>query len=189
MQPVSLDSRRFWTESGEPLTFTAVSKPGGDGRRKALLERIGRKVAEVRTARGLNQRQLAAAVGRATNSVSRWELGAQEMGVLDAMAIARECGVTLQQLVDPLPDVPAIRDQALHFLSPDRLEKLRAARTPAELAGLLSLSPAVGVIVEPSDVLVTAEQWHATILEADQLYQKRTAGPLRRTIDKLLGKS
>lgn len=67
--------------------------------RRRALRRLGRRVAELRTARGWNQKEFAQRIGRSINSLSRWENGTHQIGVLDALLVARELGTTLPELL------------------------------------------------------------------------------------------
>src|SRR3990167_9432483 len=77
-----------------------------DAKRKEALRLLGRKVADLRQQRGMSQRQLAAAIGRHVNSLSKWETGAQEMGALDAQALAKALATSVQDLLQPSGGVP-----------------------------------------------------------------------------------
>ena len=95
--------------------------------RRPGLRELGRRLSTMRQARGLTQAELAKRIGCSTNSVSRWENASQEMGVLDAAAIADVLDSTVQDLVDPRPSLRLLRDSPLCFLSPLRIERIRSA--------------------------------------------------------------
>jgi transcriptional regulator with XRE-family HTH domain len=150
-----------------------------------LLQAIGDRIAARRKAKGWSQADLAKTLGKHTNSVSRWETGAQEMAVGDALALAKALDVSVQELLEPRPDVGILRSSSIYFLSPDRIEKLRFAKTRDDLLGLLSLTPEVGVVIEPSDVQVTEQQFRAAVREASEMYRQRSVGPIARVLAKL----
>ena len=76
--------------------------------RRRALRRLGRRIAQLRSIKGWNQKELAKRIGRGINSVSRWENGTQEMGVVDACLLADELGATLADLLlDPVSGVSA----------------------------------------------------------------------------------
>jgi transcriptional regulator with XRE-family HTH domain len=163
--------RRLYMESPEPV-------------QRIELLALGQTVQRLRIARGWSRPQLADAVQRSPKSVQRWETGQQEMGVLDAAAIAKALGVSLQALV--APETPAlVRTSSLFFVSPARLERVRAAKSAEQLRALLASRPTVGVEIEPADVLVSREQFEATQSEADRLYDSKVRGPLQRLLAKL----
>jgi len=153
--------------------------------RPAKLREIGERIATMRRARSWSQPQLASAIGRAVNSVSRWETGAQELGVLDALALAAAFGVRVQEMLEPAPSIAAIRAAPIYWISPERVARLRAASTRAELAGCLDLQPQVGSVIEAADVQVPAEHFVAVAREAAELWRQRAPAALARLVERL----
>jgi transcriptional regulator with XRE-family HTH domain len=153
--------------------------------RKKTLRCIGERIAALRRSRGWSQPQLAAQLGRAVNSLSRWETGAQELGVLDALSLAAAFGVRVQDLLEPAPSIAALRSSPLYWVSPARVARLQTATTQAELAACLDLQPQIGVVVDPADVQVPADHWQATAREAAELWRVRAAGTLARLVERV----
>ena len=83
-------------------------------------------IAARRRAKGLNQQELAAALGVYTNTVSRWEQGVRRVSV-SLQKIAKVLGVEVEDLPLPATDVraaqpPDVYDQA----PPSDLERARS---------------------------------------------------------------
>lgn len=153
-----------------------------DSGRDERLVSIGRRVAEARERLGWSQKQLAAHIDRAVNSVSRWETGSQQMGILDALAIAAALKVPVQQLLDPMPGVERIREQTLYFVSQERIKRLRLAKNNDDLIGLLGMSPQVGVAIDPSDLQVSEADWKAYVRDANKILTERATGWLAQLL-------
>lgn len=149
------------------------------------LRAIGERVADLRKSMGMSQADLAQAIGRHVNSLSGWERGLQQMGVLDLKEISKALGVSIAQIVDPSPPVSAIRKNSLYFISPDRIDRIRQAKSREDVLAMLQLIPPCGVVIEPQDVQVTEEQFDQTMREAAELFRQRTKGPIARLLAKL----
>lgn len=134
----------------------------------------------------MTQEQLAAAIGCAVKTVSQWENGKQDMGILNAIAIAAVLGTTVQAILTPTK-LPMIRAESIFFVSPDRIARIQAARTDLELRDLVLLRPQVSIEIEPSDLQVSKQQFLDAQDEADALYDSKVSGPLKRLLEKLRG--
>ena len=75
-----------------------------------LKRRFGRRVQELREARGLTQEQLAARIGRSVDTVSNIERGVNATRIEIAHQLAVELGVRLPDLFD-LDDEPDLHEQ------------------------------------------------------------------------------
>ena len=64
-----------------------------------LLREMGKRIAAYRRAKGWNQTELGAKVGRRQETVSKWEAGLVAMDVLDARRVSKALGITLSDLV------------------------------------------------------------------------------------------
>ena len=60
---------------------------------------IGQSIKKAREAKGLNQTQLAAAIGAHNTQISLWETGRTFPTILNCISLADELGVTLDGLV------------------------------------------------------------------------------------------
>lgn len=60
---------------------------------------IGQSIKKAREAKGLNQTQLAAAIGAHSTQISLWETGRMFPSILYCISLADELGVTLDELV------------------------------------------------------------------------------------------
>lgn len=88
---------------------------------------LGLRLAALRRALHMSQKDLADQIGRSVNSVSRWENGTQEMGIGDAVAIAKLFGVTVTALVHDDAMQGAVAELAIRVLElGDRLQMLSA---------------------------------------------------------------
>lgn len=67
--------------------------------RDRLARRLREVMIEARKARGLNQTQLAAALGRTQTFVSNYERGERRLGVVDFVLIARTLNVEPVELL------------------------------------------------------------------------------------------
>lgn len=123
-------------------------------------------------------------MGRAVNSISRWENGTQEMGVLDAVAACKALQTSLPALLIG-DSLPALRTGFVHFVRPRRLQALQSATTPAALTAMLEMSPSAGVVVEPTDVEVTADQFQATSKALQAAWHEKLPPRIRRIIAQL----
>ena len=148
------------------------------------LRQVGRRLAAAREAKGLTQDDLSRAIGRAVNSISRWENGTQEMGVLDAVAACKALQTPVASLL--LGDsLPALRTGFVHFVRPGRLQAVQTASTAAALAAILELQPTAGVIVEPGDVEVSAEQWAETSSAIAAAWHEKVPAAMRRLLARI----
>lgn len=59
---------------------------------------IGRRIADMRKARGLSQRELAVEIGESRRNVEDWERGANEPSLRKAVKLARFFGCTIEEL-------------------------------------------------------------------------------------------
>ena len=71
---------------------------------------IGRRIRQLRTARGMTLEQLATEIDRAPSQVSMIETGKREPKLTQLQAIARALDTTIDQILAeaPLDDVPAV---------------------------------------------------------------------------------
>jgi transcriptional regulator with XRE-family HTH domain len=157
-----------------------------DGPKQVALLEVGRRVRERREFVGLSQKALALLVGCQENSVSRWETGKQQMGIVDMLAVAKHLGTSVQALMDPSSDPTAVRPAPVWFISPLQLRRLQAATTRDELLGLLPGYPPVGLRLDPEDVQVTHEQFKKTQRDANALFDEKSRNRLTRSITALL---
>ncbi len=75
---------------------------------RELIERVGRRIGEVRAACGLTQEQLAAALGIATKNLQRLESGQQNLTLTSLARVAHQLGVDPRDLLAaPNPVRPA----------------------------------------------------------------------------------
>lgn len=137
---------------------------------------LGARIAAARERSGFTQEQLAEQIGRSVSAVSRWERGKQELDCIDLLAIARVLQVPAKDIIEAPAEVQVVRSAALFFLSPERIERLRLAKSRDQLADLLNLGPAIGVVIEPQDIQVTEQQFNTAVREAAEIYNQKTAG-------------
>ncbi|WP_312018453.1 helix-turn-helix transcriptional regulator [Streptomyces sp. I05A-00742] len=106
----------------------------GNGRRE-----FGARVAEIRTRRGLTQKELAARIGRTTSWLSQVERGVQPVNRLDVLnRLADGLGVPVREL---RPDAPPPADEPPERpVEPNALDRARL---------LLSGHPALGALLSP----------------------------------------
>lgn len=131
-------------------------------------------------------------IGRSKNSVSRWEIGRQEMGILDAIAVATALETSVESIVRGSTDeeaptviLPAIRREPLFFLSSKRLASLRKAKHSTDIAKLFPSVPPVGSCVEPEDSQVSEAAFHMAVAEAAAIFRAKASGPLKQVIRQL----
>lgn len=141
-------------------------------------QQVGQNLRAAREACGLSQDQLAARLGKSKNTVPRWESGENEMGVIDAIDAARELRTSVQALLDPVA-VPLQRPEPIYFLSPAFIERLEKAKGRRVL-DFLPTRPPVGIVLDPSDVQVTKEQYDASIAKAEKTFDDKAAGPMEK---------
>ena len=65
-----------------------------------ILYRIGRRIAQIRTERGISQQDLAARCNFEKSNMSRIEYGRTNMTLVTLLTISRALGVKLRDLVD-----------------------------------------------------------------------------------------
>lgn len=159
-----------------------------DPERSVALRRLGIRLAAIRKEKGWSRPRLAAAIGVTVKSVWRWETGEQEMGVLYAAAIAKALGTTVHALLDSTAPT-MIRAESLFFVSPKRIERIQGARTDRELRELVRTHPLVSIEIEPSDVQIDKQRFLDAQKEADDLFDSKLGGPLKRFLRKLRGLS
>ncbi len=75
-------------------------------RNKALLQRLGRRMAQARTARGWTQEQLAEEIDVDPVSISRYETGARALSLSTLATVANALGLGLNELLDSKCDLP-----------------------------------------------------------------------------------
>lgn len=85
---------------------------------------LGKKIKELRKAKGITQEQMAEAIGISFQAISKWETGISLPDITLAPAIARYFGVTMDELFDfdlreMNEKVEAIRDEAYKFRETD----------------------------------------------------------------------
>ncbi len=105
---------------------------GGD-----LKRRFGRKVQELREARGLTQEQLAARIGRSVDTVSNIERGLNATRLETAHQLATAFGVRLRDLFDLDDELePAERERHRAL---EAINELLGDRDPATIARIRDL--------------------------------------------------
>jgi transcriptional regulator with XRE-family HTH domain len=102
-----------------------------------LLERLGRRVAEVRRARGFTQAALAEAIDIETATLSRWENGERAISLSTLANVAELLDVPLARLLDEGKPVPKPKPS----VAPAEAEVLRLFRkaSPARRKIVLAL--------------------------------------------------
>lgn len=170
-----------------PRRHPALMEETADGPSKDPLRLFGARLREAREARGMSQADLAQAMGTQPNSVSRWEKGENEMGILFLLAAARALDTTVQALLEPSPVPPSTRTASAYYISPERMLALRNAKSREEAERLLPTSPPVGVQIEPADIQVSEAEFEAKQREADALFEEKIGGALRRLLQRLRG--
>src|SRR5205085_1779777 len=66
------------------------------------LQQFGRKLRELREAKGMSQQRLAQAAGVSQNGLSHWERGAREPGWSAVVSLARVLGVDCRVFEEPV---------------------------------------------------------------------------------------
>jgi transcriptional regulator with XRE-family HTH domain len=117
-----------------------------------LIERVGRRIGEVRAAAGITQEALATALGIATKNLQRLEGGRQNLTLVSIARVARELGVDARDL--------------LAVSGPKRLERARSSRAWA--VGLEAVGVTPSVSPSPNAVPITTLHAAATALAAQE---------------------
>lgn len=126
---------------------------------------LGRRLQRVRDERGLTQEAVRAmaAAGWGENNLSRWETGTHEIGVHDALRLARIYGITLDHLIDVSkelvePPVPLKRTAAAHYELPAVTDAVRSAKSIEDLAELFGFGIQATVTLPPNARPVSADE-------------------------------
>ena len=88
---------------------TGNTLPPVADRPEAALRRVARRIAEIRTAKGITQDEIAEKLGCATRNYQRIEYGGQNLSLRTLVRIANLLGVTIADLVPPPPPRAAKR--------------------------------------------------------------------------------
>ena len=83
-------------------------------------QRIGARIARLRTEKHLTQGQLAQAAGVPRDALARWEAGGGLPGRAELTALARPLGTTAAALLNADEDEPDEAPASLHFRVPSR---------------------------------------------------------------------
>ena len=147
------------------------------GRRSAAAARIARRLAELRRQRGLSQEAVGQLLDTSQATVSRWEdpESSNLPSALECAELARHYGVTADWLLglsehrSALPAGEAVIDQK-------QLEAFEAARTSAELEGLLECDLSFGTIwaeIPDGAEIVSVKEAHRRVLRVDKIVRDR----------------
>ncbi len=120
-------------------------------------DRLRAQIVLWRERRGLLQHELADRVGCSKDTISLWERGQREPNALNVARLAEALQVSADVLlgVQHTTDVPARRDQPVHYRNGRALAQALAARKASTFRECLP----VGGRIDPEDDLVSAEQY------------------------------
>lgn len=150
---------------------------GAPSGRRAAAARIARRLAELRRQHRLSQEAVGQLLGASQATVSRWEDpdSPNLPSALECAELASHYGVTADWLLglsehrSPLPPGEAVIDQK-------QLEAFAAARTPAELEGLLECDLSFGTIwaeIPEGAELVSVQEAHRRVRRVDKIVRER----------------
>ena len=107
------------------------------GRGKVISGIVGNRIKELRTIRGVSQKELADLLSKSERAVRMWELGKSEPDLLTVVKLANYFGVSLDELLK-LDDFTAEDEKTIG----GRIKKARISkgRKQSELADMLELN-------------------------------------------------
>lgn len=125
--------------------------------------RIGKRLADFRERAGVNQDDAAKHVGIAVGTLSKHENGHWLPKLREVILYAELYKCTLDDLVGAVKELPGTtRDETLHFLDMDVVEKARAADSLNAVRALIVTRLPFGVRIRTTDRQVDADTFERT---------------------------